>query len=153
MAKAEKTKLPKELGGFKLAKALRKAQPIEELMSTPEGRAVLSETVLAGMNAALAVLRRAEPETDAADPEPRDSRIAATRLLADGIDGAMAAWTEQFGPASAEAAPARKTTRRRAPAAVASPEEPAAQAPAPRGRRKPRASAAETAEPGDATLI
>lgn len=151
MAKADKTKLPKELGGFKLAKAIRKAQPIEELMSTPEGRAILSETVLAGLGAAIAVLRRPElaAETTEGDPEPRESRIAATRALAEGLNGVVESWTEQFGPAPAEANPPRKVARRRP---AASPPQATGEAtPAP-SRRKPRAAAAKPAA-DDATLI
>lgn len=145
MAKAEKTKLPKELGGFKLAKAIRKAEPVEELMSTPEGRALLSEAVLAGLKAAIGALRRPEPaalagETDA---EPRQSRAAAAAYMADGLDGAMKAWTDQFGPAPAEATPPARTPRRRAAS-------PADVAPTPARRR---ARKALEAVPADSKLI
>ena len=77
MARTEKTKLPRHLGGFKLAKALRKAEPIEELLTSLPGRALLADAIAAAGTAAIAALQE---EAEAEPPEqvsrPRTARAA-----------------------------------------------------------------------------
>ena len=56
MAKSDKSKLPKKVGGVKVPKALRKSGALETLVGSEAGRRILADAILAAASAAAAAL-------------------------------------------------------------------------------------------------
>ena len=134
MAKADRTKLPKTIAGFKVPKAVRKSEFVEALAASPTGRRLLADALIAAASAASAALAKASEtphsDVDPAKPGSMDMQSAAAQAAivasafltaaAEAIRPAPESAPEQAAADSA-GAPAlqRKARRPRAAAAPA----------------------------------
>lgn len=141
MAKAEKTKFPKSIAGFKVPKVLRKAEGLEDLLGSAAGRMLLAGALAAAAKALTKSPssgkrgRPANGHDGTAEPLGEAAKAAAVTIAS-----YLTAAVRGLAPAAAETGIAADETDSIEHVEIAGP--PAAS----RGRRKPKTEIASASE-------
>lgn len=117
---AKKTKIPKEIAGFKVPKSLRRSKMLKHLLSSSVGRKIVADALIAGAGAGAATLvAEREQVTDASGKAVKRSKRT-IGVVGEAIENAADAVMQVIADAARSLAPDDKRGGKRSddPASV-----------------------------------